>query len=87
DSLDELIADDQQHNIRYEPTAVPAETCPFNTEAQNVFMDALHNVIEAGIIPENFGLQEDEWEGGSYPDSELIKVGRKVVRIDLPFNV
>ncbi|KAF7334184.1 hypothetical protein MVEN_02324600 [Mycena venus] len=55
--------------------------------ARDIFVAALANVQAAGIIPENFGVAEAEWEVPFYGESESVKVGRKQVEIALPFPI
>ncbi|KAJ7443309.1 hypothetical protein FB451DRAFT_967606, partial [Mycena latifolia] len=39
------------------------------------------------IIPVGFGVAEAELEDGVYSEIEVIKVGRKDLKVDLPFTV
>lgn len=86
--LDEEIANDQAHNVRHEAVGVAETKFPFRSEqARNLFVAALADVQEAGIISENFGVAEAEWEVPFYGESENVKIGRKQVEITLPFPI
>ncbi|KAF7339237.1 Integrase catalytic domain-containing protein [Mycena venus] len=86
--LDEAIANDQAHNVRHEAVGVAETKFPFRSErVRDIFVAALADVQAAGIIPENFGVAEAEWEVPFYGESENVKIGRKQVEITLPFPI
>jgi len=88
EAIEDLIANDQRNNVRHEPIEVPKHQLPFhNPEAVQIFLDALKEAAIEGIVPDDFGLREDEWEDGLYPEIEHLKVGKRVVEIMLPFEV
>ncbi|KAJ7476048.1 hypothetical protein FB451DRAFT_1463400, partial [Mycena latifolia] len=88
DDIDIAIAGDQDHNICHEAIEVVENECPFaSQEAATIFSGALQEVQSAGIIPENFGVAEGDWEQPYYGESETVKVGRKEVEIALPFEI
>ncbi|KAJ7348275.1 hypothetical protein DFH08DRAFT_698620, partial [Mycena albidolilacea] len=88
DDLNEVIANDQDRNVRHEAVGVAETKFPFRSDqARDIFVAALANVQAAGIIPENFGVAEAEWEVPFYGESESVKVGRKQVEITLPFPI
>ncbi|KAF8217044.1 hypothetical protein K438DRAFT_1508312, partial [Mycena galopus ATCC 62051] len=87
-NLDEAIAKDQDQNVRHEAINVTETELPFRSEeTRTIFSAALREVQAAGIIPQNFGVAEDEWEGAFYGETEAIKIGRKQVEIRLPFAI
>jgi hypothetical protein len=86
--LDDAIAQDQDHHIRHEAVEVAESKFPFATdEAAAIFYAALKEVQAAEIIPLNLGVAEAEWDGHFYPETEVVKIGRKEVEITLPFRV
>ena len=88
DDLDLAIAGDQDRHIRHEAIGVVENQCPFaSAEATAIFSSALKDVQSAGIIPQHFGVAENEWEGSFYGETETVKVGRKEVQIALPFGI
>ncbi|KAJ7693796.1 hypothetical protein B0H14DRAFT_2419364, partial [Mycena olivaceomarginata] len=88
DNIDAVIPGDQEHHVRHEPIDVPKHTRPFNSdEAAEIFSQALEDVKAAGIIPRQLGVSPTEWGHGGYPETEMVKVGRKDVDITLPFPV
>ncbi|KAF7351930.1 Integrase catalytic domain-containing protein [Mycena venus] len=88
DDIDIAIAEDQRHNVRHEPIDVPKHESPFKSEeAAEIFSAALADVKAAEIIPQHLGVSPAEWEEGGYPETEMVKAGRKDVEITLPFPV
>ncbi|KAJ7737242.1 hypothetical protein DFH07DRAFT_753093, partial [Mycena maculata] len=88
DDLDLAIAGDQDRHIRHEAIEVKQNRFPFNSEeARDIFTDTLRTVHAAGIIPDQMGVAEAEWEDGMYAETEIIKVGRKDVEVILPFMI
>ncbi|KIJ06897.1 hypothetical protein PAXINDRAFT_19901 [Paxillus involutus ATCC 200175] len=53
---------------------------------EEVFNLALEEVRDRGIIPNGYSVEQSEWTNGSYPEIEIIKVGRgsKDYHLDLP---
>ncbi|KAJ7727446.1 hypothetical protein DFH07DRAFT_719784, partial [Mycena maculata] len=88
DDLDEAIAGDQDRHVRHEAIDVVEDECPFESdEARQIFTAALEEVKAAEIIPNHFGVAEDEWEEPFYGETENVKIGRKEVEIVLHFEV
>ncbi|KAJ7458292.1 hypothetical protein B0H11DRAFT_1873258 [Mycena galericulata] len=88
DDLDLVIAGDQDRHIRHEAIEVKQNQFPFNSEeAEDIFTDTLQTVHAAGIIPDQMGVAEAEWEDGMYTETEIVKVGRKDVEVILPFMI
>lgn len=85
-----MIAADQQSHIRHDPVDVPKHTAPFASEAtENIFYSALKDVTAAGMVPQDLGVHESEWDGGGYPIFEAIKSGQrgKLLNMALPFEI
>ncbi|KDQ64004.1 hypothetical protein JAAARDRAFT_187389 [Jaapia argillacea MUCL 33604] len=63
--LQQQIGNNQQHNIRHEPIDVLESNSPFEMEEyHDAFFNALSQVRDAGLVPDDFGLHPHEWEGG-----------------------
>ncbi|KAJ7683760.1 hypothetical protein B0H17DRAFT_27044 [Mycena rosella] len=87
-NIDEAIASDQGHNIRHDAIDVSKHKCPFQgDEAAHIFSCALAELKALEIIPQQLGVSPGEWDEDGYPETELVKVGRKEVEITLPFVV
>lgn len=87
EDLEEQIEQAHESNFHHDAVPVPKHANPFSGEAEQVFEDALERVRAARIIPEGYGLLEDEWEDGVYPSFQILKSGRrggKELRIALP---
>lgn len=83
------VAEENRH-VRHAAVDVPSTASPFDTaEALEVFTLAIRETQEQGIVPSGYGVAEDEWADGSYPDIELITVGRgkQEYTVELPFEV
>ncbi|KAJ7731740.1 hypothetical protein B0H16DRAFT_1234859, partial [Mycena metata] len=86
--LDAAIADEQDHHVRHDPIDVIENRCPFHSEeAKTIFSSAVQEVQSAGIIPQYLGVAEAEWDGQPYGETETVKIGRKDVEIQLPFEI
>jgi hypothetical protein len=87
DGIEGLIAGDQARNIRHEALSVAPSQSPFeNAEDQASFFVLLQQAVDEDIVSDGYGVHTSEWDGGMYPESEVIKVGArgKVNEIDLP---
>jgi hypothetical protein len=88
EDVEEQIAVDQDSNFHHEAVAVPKHTNLFNSaEAEDIFKQAFNIVVEQGILPEGYGLLQEDWDDGEYPSFEMIRSGRrsgKELRIALP---
>jgi hypothetical protein len=72
------INSDQRRHVRHEGVHVPQHGNPFSdSEEEDKFFQVLAGVVEQGIEPEGYGLYADEWEDGSYPIWESIKLGKR----------
>ena len=88
DDIDPAIAEDQGHNVRDEPIDVPKHESPFKSdEAAEIFSAALVDIKALEIIPQHLGVSPAEWGDDGYPETEMVKAGRKDVEITLPFPV
>ena len=88
EDLDQAIAGDQDRHIRHEAIEVVDNQFPFNSvEGGDIFTGAFNEVRAEGIIPEQMGVAETEWEDGVYGEIELVKVGRKEAEVVLPFEI
>ncbi|KAL0564182.1 hypothetical protein V5O48_017872 [Marasmius crinis-equi] len=76
-----------------DPAHPPKIRNPFagNQQLENVFRSTLLEATQEGILPEGYGIREEEWEGGQYPSFEKLQTGKKrggqELRIDLPDEV
>ncbi|KAN0093291.1 Integrase catalytic domain containing protein [Tylopilus felleus] len=82
----DLVADiiaEQYRNIKHAAIAVPTTTSPFPTA------QAFEETQDCVFIPTGYGVTEAEWPGGSYPEVELITIGRgkREYAVELPFEV
>ena len=85
---DKDIANSQEKHIRHDAIEVPANHCPFETEEHmHVFVGALNEMREQGIIPTGFDVAEVEWDEDGYPDAEYIKIGRRHIQVHLPHDI
>ncbi len=88
-NLAQRIAHDQEENVRHDAVDPPAKASPFSTSrAEQIFWKALRDLdIADDNIPKGFGVAEEDWDGGIYPEFEAIKVARKDIYIKLPFSM
>ncbi|KAI0685882.1 hypothetical protein C8T65DRAFT_553327, partial [Cerioporus squamosus] len=86
---DSDLARDQEHHVHHPPIPVPNSNCPFSDKDLEIFLATLLEVHEAGVIPEGYGLTEEEWPGEEYGDIEMLKRGRggREDPVELPFAV
>ncbi|KAJ7435447.1 hypothetical protein FB451DRAFT_1153778 [Mycena latifolia] len=78
EALENQIQTDLAQNIRHQPIKVARHHPPFkDPEIENNFLDVLEDVLaQPGILPEDYGVLEDEWEDeGDYPEIETIRPG------------
>ncbi|KAI1789144.1 hypothetical protein LXA43DRAFT_893471, partial [Ganoderma leucocontextum] len=88
--LEEHIEADQEHHVRHPPIPVPDSRCPFESpEILQVFWECVREVQWQDIIPEHYGLREEEWENREYGDEETVSFGRRGRKVDvpLPFSI
>ncbi|KAF8591253.1 hypothetical protein K439DRAFT_1327261, partial [Ramaria rubella] len=73
----------------HDPIDVPDARGPFtHPDVLKTFKTALTYVCNAGLVPVDMGLRENEWEDSTYPMFEILKVGRtKDTIITLPHTI
>lgn len=85
------ISEDQQLNVRHEGVTPPLSNSPFhNATIEEIFFSALRSTEEQGLLPNNYRIRDDEWEGESYPVQETIQFGRgsrKHLEVELPIQI
>jgi hypothetical protein len=80
------VTDDLAHNIRHPAIKVACHRKPFRSpEIEQNFLAALGDIIAQGIVPEGYGVLENEWDG-PYPALEAINPGTrgKQILVALP---
>jgi hypothetical protein len=86
--LENGIEEAQAGNFHDKIIPVPKLINPFHNqqEVEDIFVAALQEVEEAGIIPSGYGLLPEEWDDEAYPNYEMLKSGRcrKDLRVSLP---
>ncbi|KAG6376026.1 hypothetical protein JVT61DRAFT_1990 [Boletus reticuloceps] len=88
--LDDNVAVDQSRHIKHPAINVPASSTPFHFhDTLAIFTQALQEIRNEGIIPVGYGVAEEEWPDGTYPEVEVISVGRsrEQYQVELPFAV
>ncbi|KAF7306246.1 Integrase catalytic domain-containing protein [Mycena indigotica] len=78
--IDDIIANDQHHDIRHDPIAVPTHEAPFDNAIQQLFFQALALKQQEGVTAET------DFDVDTYEICESIRLGRagKKVSIQLP---
>ncbi|KAJ7758913.1 hypothetical protein B0H14DRAFT_2404259, partial [Mycena olivaceomarginata] len=89
EELENQIAAEQAQNIRHAPVKVARHGSPFpeDAEMEQDFLDLLEEVLaQADVLPQNYGVLEEEWDEEEYPELEIIRTGTKgkELRIILP---
>ncbi|KAJ7738779.1 hypothetical protein B0H16DRAFT_1891248 [Mycena metata] len=71
------IAADLAQNICHQPIKVARHCSPFPDPAsENTFLEILENLLShPDILPEDYGILEDEWDEDDYPEVESIRQG------------
>ena len=82
---DRLVADQQGH-IAHPAVNVPLKSCPFGPQGLALFEGFLSQVTEQRVLPEGYGIREEEWDEGEYPSVEILRTGRrrKELTVNLP---
>ncbi|KAJ7041723.1 hypothetical protein C8F04DRAFT_946730 [Mycena alexandri] len=77
EALENQIEDDLAQNMRHQPIKVARHHSPFqDLDAENTFLELLDNMLShPNILPEDYGILEDEWDGNNYPEVESIRPG------------
>jgi hypothetical protein len=72
--LENRIGDDQAGNIRHAPVKVARHESPFQTnEQEDMFFSLIQAITAHDELPEDYGIQPDEWDGKHYPEVEVIR--------------
>ncbi|KAK7678905.1 hypothetical protein QCA50_018045 [Cerrena zonata] len=83
-------SDDGTEEEEAESVPVDESHPPFNEHYLNIFRNALQQVRNEVIIPEEYGILENEWEENGYPTVETIQSGRRrrrEITLGLPDNI
>lgn len=73
-----LIAQDQERNIRHDPIKVKRSQNPFADEQGLHDLQVLLATARVEkIFPDGYGVREQEWDDYNYPETEIIKYGKK----------
>ncbi|KAJ7764734.1 hypothetical protein B0H16DRAFT_1413551 [Mycena metata] len=88
--LNNAVAEDLAHNIRHPPVKVARHSNPFHSaEIEAGFFGALAEIVRCGILPNGYGVVQDEWEDATYPVMEAINPGtrgREII-VELPRDI
>ncbi|PPQ87510.1 hypothetical protein CVT24_010728 [Panaeolus cyanescens] len=81
------ISKETDDNIRHPPVDVPDATCPLSGKEYRRFVKRLQAMD--GKEPIGYGIREEEWNDGNYPETEDLAVGRasRVTVINLPDHI
>ncbi|KAJ7937480.1 hypothetical protein B0H13DRAFT_1852451 [Mycena leptocephala] len=86
DNFDDIHPDTLDRCGDEEPINVPKHESPFKSEeTAQIFSATLADVKAAEIMPRHLGGSPAEWGEDGYPETEMVKMGRKDVEIILPF--
>ncbi|KAJ7173237.1 hypothetical protein C8R46DRAFT_893090, partial [Mycena filopes] len=88
--LHAVVEEDLAHNIRHPAIKVARHRNPFHSSTmEENFFGALGEIVRLNLVPEGYGVIEDEWEDGSYPSMEAINPGTrgKEIVVELPRDV
>ncbi|KAJ6597751.1 hypothetical protein DFH09DRAFT_1304518 [Mycena vulgaris] len=77
EQLENQIEADLAQNIRHQPVKVARHHSPFEEhQSEDDFLDLLDALLaQPGMLPEDYGILEDEWEEEDYPEIEIIRPG------------
>lgn len=80
-TLDVLRAElklEQEKNVRHPPVQVPAKSNPFKLPGEEqAFWDAVFQANQEDFSPVGYGILEEEWDQGVYPEIESLRVGKR----------
>ncbi|KAJ7024501.1 hypothetical protein C8F04DRAFT_1213036 [Mycena alexandri] len=79
EELENRIEADLASNIRHAPVKVPRHRSPFKAaEDEQRFISFLNTLLAApGVLPENFGVRQEEWDEEDYPETVVYRPGMK----------
>ncbi|KAJ7485618.1 hypothetical protein FB451DRAFT_1023495 [Mycena latifolia] len=77
EELENQIQADQAENIRHAPVKVARHKSPFEElEHEEAFLELLEVVLsQPEVLPEDYGVVEEEWDEENYPETETIRTG------------
>lgn len=82
--LENMITEDQEHNIRHAPVRVARHQNPFETEGEEVDFFAILAMVASGdIVPEGYGVLQEEWDDDHYPELEVINTGARGLELEV----
>lgn len=95
DALERMIAENQEDHIRHRAVKPPRSSVPFSPSLlSSVFIPALEQASESGIVPTGFNLSPAEISShfgphATYPDQEVIEIGarRRPIVMQLPLDI
>lgn len=90
DELANAVAEDLAHNIRHPPIKVARHRNPFQSAVIEAnFFRALAEIVQQGIVPDGYGVLQEEWEDRTYPAAEAINPGTrgKQIIVALPHDI
>ncbi|KAJ6592418.1 hypothetical protein B0H19DRAFT_917321 [Mycena capillaripes] len=79
EQLENQVQADLVQNIRHQPVKVAKHRSPFkDEELEDHFLSLLEDLLaQPAVLPEDYGILEDEWEEDDYPEIEIIRPGTK----------
>ncbi|KAJ7757362.1 hypothetical protein DFH07DRAFT_742186, partial [Mycena maculata] len=77
EQLENQVQADLAQNIRHRPIKVARHQSPFkDAQKETTFLQFLGQLLaEPELLPEDYGILEDEWEDDDYPEMEMIRPG------------
>jgi hypothetical protein len=90
DCIHEQLASQQQNHVRHPPIKAPRHQNTFAKDEEVIFWEAVEDARRGNYIPQGYGVLPGEWEGGVYPEIEVIQSGnrkRGELEIGLPNDV
>jgi hypothetical protein len=75
--LRQQLQAEQSKHVRHPPVPVPSRQSPFLSEETKASFQEAFDIAEGdGYVPSGYGILQDEWENGVYPEVEYIGRGR-----------
>ena len=76
-NIAQQIEEDQSEQVRHEGVDVAQHRSPLTPDKTATFAQALKTAQDEDIVPSGYGILEEEWDEGSYPDVEVLRTRRK----------
>ncbi|KAJ6568265.1 hypothetical protein DFH09DRAFT_917831, partial [Mycena vulgaris] len=79
-----------EHHFHHEPVGVPKHKNPLSDDDLRLFNAAFAEANRLQVVPQGYGIRQEEWENGTYPAFEILKSGRKgskELRVALPDSI